>query len=261
MAAAAAVQRKSVRLAIVAVRAIRRALALRRSLLLWLLAAASDERRQAVDVLVIARRHGLRARLEMLRLLLRLRLLLFARIKRLRLTWCERFATAHGLFRFTLVVAVIGKIAPHFARLLRLLLVVRLILSKLLLSGGNQPEIMLGVLVIVLRGYRIAGALSIAGKLKIFLGNVGCCSPDFHVRSIGLVHARQWILMVMVMATFAVATPHALVLTVSHGLLFRQPLSFAAALVPSLLSADTSSTERRRALPMPPTCFNDPRRR
>jgi len=239
MAAAAAVQRKSVRLAIVAVRAIRRALALGCGLLLRLLAAASDERRQAVDVLVIARRHGLRPRLEMLRLLLRLllrlRLLLFARIKRLRLTWCERFAAAHGLFRFTLVVAVIGKIAPHFARLLRLLLVVRLILSKLLLSGSNQPEIMLGVLVIVLRGYRIAGALGITGKLKIFLGNVGCCSPDFHVRSIGLVHARQWILMVMVMATFAVATPHALVLTVSHGLLFRQPLSFAAALVPSLL--------------------------
>jgi hypothetical protein len=30
--------------------------------------------------------------------------------------------------------------------------------------------------------------------------------------------------MVMMAATFAVATPHALVLTVSHDLLFRQPL-------------------------------------
>jgi hypothetical protein len=43
--------------------------------------------------------------------------------------------------------------------------------------------------------------------------------------------------MVMVMAatTFtAVATPHALVLTVSHDLLFRQP-SFAAALMPPFL--------------------------
>jgi hypothetical protein len=30
--------------------------------------------------------------------------------------------------------------------------------------------------------------------------------------------------MVMMAATFAIATPHALVLTVSHDLLFRQPL-------------------------------------
>jgi hypothetical protein len=39
------------------------------------------------------------------------------------------------------------------------------------------------------------------------------------------------------MTTFAVATPHALVLTVSHAhdLLFRQPPSFAAALIPPLL--------------------------
>jgi hypothetical protein len=44
--------------------------------------------------------------------------------------------------------------------------------------------------------------------------------------------------MVMMMTTAttftAVATPHALVLTVSHDLLFRQP-SFAAALMPPFL--------------------------
>jgi hypothetical protein len=44
--------------------------------------------------------------------------------------------------------------------------------------------------------------------------------------------------MVMMMTTAttftAVATPHALVLTVSHGLLFRQP-PFAAALMPPFL--------------------------
>jgi hypothetical protein len=34
------------------------------------------------------------------------------------------------------------------------------------------------------------------------------------------------------MTTFAVATPHALVLSVSHGLLFCQPLSVAAAQMP-----------------------------
>jgi hypothetical protein len=81
--------------------------------------------------------------------------------------------------------------------------------------------------------------LRIAGELEVFLGNVRCIAPDLQVRSVGLVHARQWILvMVMMMTTAttftAVATPHALVLTVSHDLLFRQP-SFAAALMPPFL--------------------------
>jgi hypothetical protein len=38
--------------------------------------------------------------------------------------------------------------------------------------------------------------------------------------------------------TFAVATPHALVLTVSHGLLFRQPPSITAAQMPPFLLAE-----------------------
>jgi hypothetical protein len=43
------------------------------------------------------------------------------------------------------------------------------------------------------------------------------------------------LVVVMMVTTFtAVATPHALVLTVSHGLLFRQP-PFAAALMPPFL--------------------------
>ena len=100
---------------------------------------------------------------------------------------------------------VVGNVAAHVAALL--LLEIRLALAKLFLRGRDQAEIMFGVLVIVFGGDRVAGTLRIAGQLKIFLGNVGSGSPNFHVRSIGLVHARQWILM---MATFAVATPHAL---------------------------------------------------
>jgi hypothetical protein len=42
------------------------------------------------------------------------------------------------------------------------------------------------------------------------------------------------VVMMMVTTFTAVATPHALVLTVSHDLLFRQPL-FAAALMPPFL--------------------------
>jgi hypothetical protein len=71
--------------------------------------------------------------------------------------------------------------------------------------------------------------LRIARELKIFLGNVGGVASNFHVRSVGLVHAGQWILLVMMVvatAFTAVATPHALIiiLTVSHDLLFHQPL-------------------------------------
>jgi hypothetical protein len=47
--------------------------------------------------------------------------------------------------------------------------------------------------------------------------------------------------MVVVIATFtAVATPHALVLPVSHGSLLCQPPSFAAALLPLLLVTEPS---------------------
>jgi hypothetical protein len=112
------------------------------------------------------------------------------------------------------------------------------------LRGGDQAEIMFGVLVVVFCRDRITRTLRIARQLEIFLGNVRCIAPDLQVRSVGLVHARQWILvMVMMMTTTtaaftAVATPHALVLTVSHDLLFRQP-PFAAALMPPFLFTDS----------------------
>src|SRR6201999_1337618 len=105
------------------------------------------------------------------------------------------------------------------------LLIIGLGLAELFLGGGNQPEIMLGVLIIVLGRDRVAGALPIARELQILFRDMRRRAADFHVRSVGLVHARQWILVV---TTFAVATAHSLVLTVSHDLLSRQPL-FAAA--------------------------------
>jgi hypothetical protein len=65
--------------------------------------------------------------------------------------------------------------------------------------------------------------------------------------------------MVMMMTTTAttftaVATPHALVLTVSHDLLFRQP-PFAAALMPPFLFIGSlfSAYRSRHALLMPLT--------
>jgi hypothetical protein len=167
--------------------------------------------------------------LTMLRLvLLRLMMLLFAGIELLLLAGCEWFAGHMRLIALpvaiTVVIAVIGRrIAAVIARLR---LEIRLRLAKLFLRRGDQTEIMLSVLIIVFSGNGISRTLRIAGKLEIFFGDMGRRSPNFHVRSVGLVHARQWILVMM--TTFAVATPHALVLTVSHGCCSVNP-SFAAA--------------------------------
>jgi hypothetical protein len=49
--------------------------------------------------------------------------------------------------------------------------------------------------------------------------------------------------------TFAVATPHALILTVSHGLLFCQPPVIAAARVPPLLIEVSISTNPHSPTP------------
>jgi hypothetical protein len=177
------------------------------SLLLRLTAAAGDERGQALDVFVVGR-----LLLRALTMTVILRLVLLARIKRLR------FARRKRLADRGLVVAVV--ISFVVAALVAALLIIGLGLAKLLLGGGDQPEIMLGMLIIVFGRDGVAGTLRIACKLEIFLRDVGRRAADFHVRSVGLVHARQRIL---VMATFAVATAHSLVLTVSHDLLSRQP--------------------------------------
>jgi hypothetical protein len=158
--------------------------------------------------------------------MLRLIVLLLARIERLRLARREWLA-GHGRLVVIIVVAVIGKIIARGAA--GLLLGKGLTLTKLFLSGGDQAEIMLGVLIIILGGNRISGALCIAGKLEIFFGDVRRRSTNFYVLPIGLVHPGQRILVMVMMATAtttlaAIATTHAfIVLTVSHGLLFREP--------------------------------------
>ncbi len=128
----------------------------------------------------------LRARLAVLRLCLRLMLVLVARIEGLRLARRNRLADGGLIAVVAIVVTVVRKVA---ALLAAARLIVGLALAKLLLCRGDQPEIMLGVLIIVFGRDRISGTLRVAGKLKIFLGDVRCRSPDFHVRSVGLVHA------------------------------------------------------------------------
>src|SRR5262249_50432422 len=150
---------------------------------------------------------------------------LLARIMRLRLARRERLAADRRLL-IALVITLVG----HIAALVTALLVVGLGLPELFLGGGDQAEIMFGVLIIVLGRYRIARALRIARKLQVFFGNLGRRTADFHVRSVGLVHARQRILVV---ATLSVATAHSLILTVSHDLFSRQPLAATARMPPS----------------------------
>jgi hypothetical protein len=158
--------------------------------------------------------------LIVLLIMLRLIVLLLARVELLRLARRKRFA--HLRLVVVAIVAIVGKIVIDAAAG-RLLLKIGLILAKLFLRGGDQAEIMFGVLIIIFAGDGISGALRVAGELEIFFGDVGRRSSNFYVLTIGLVHSRQWILVMMATTTLAIATAHAFVLTVSHGLLFRQP--------------------------------------
>ena len=226
MAPSPPMQRKTIRWSVIAVGTIGSVLPMRtiaalpvlRGLMLRL--AASDERRQPIDVAFVVGRMLL-SRLKVLRLvILLLVVVLLARIIRLRLARCERLAAEVRLFVVAVVETVVGG-AAHLAGLL--LLVIGLALAELFLRGGDQTEIVLGMLIIIFRGDRISGTLCVAGQLKILLGDVGCRSSNFYVLPIGFVHARQMILMVM--TTFSVTPAHTFVLTVSHGCCSANPCS------------------------------------
>jgi len=143
--------------------------------------AAGDEGRQSFDVFVIGRLKALVPRLVvllrlmrllvllrllmvlrlllMVRRLVRLRLLLLARIVGL-LLWRERLAADRRL----VIVAVVKRVVGVVAALLRLLLIEgRLGLPQVFLCGGDQAEIMLGVLVVVFGRDRIARTLRVTG--------------------------------------------------------------------------------------------------
>jgi len=161
-------------------------------------------------------------RLMVLLRLVRLRLMVLLSVARIKRRLLRRVGfAAHGWLIVTVIVTVIGNIVVHPAAA-RLLLVIGLALAELLLRGGDQAKIMFGVLIIILGGDRISGALRVTSELEIFFRDVGRCAPYFYVLPIGLVHSRQRILVMM--TAFAIASAHAFVLTVSHGLLFRQPL-------------------------------------
>lgn len=134
---------------------------------------AGDERRQAVDVAVI----GLHLRLWLLLLRTILAELRLARVgllaRRIGLLLRLRREAGLGAECGELSLVLFARIVTDIAVGAGLLLILlRLVLPELLLRGGNDPEIMLGVLIVVLCGDRIAGSLRVTCELYVLLGQM-----------------------------------------------------------------------------------------
>jgi hypothetical protein len=170
-------------------------------ILLRLATTAGDECRQAADLV-----STFLATLGRL-LLMRLRLMLRA-VMHLLIARRERLGIARQirlLLRFTRSVArlvlaheglavviiavksLVGVLLAGRALLLRLLwllVVVWILLTELFLRGGDQAKIVLGMLVVVLGGNRIARTLRVARKLDIFFRYMRSGAADFDVGTV-----------------------------------------------------------------------------
>ena len=148
----------------------------------------------------------------------RLRLLLLARIVGL-LLWCERLAADGRL----VILAVVKRVVGVIAALLRLLLIERRLgLPKVFLRGGDQAKVMLGVLIIILGGYRVARRACVARQLHVFFRNVGSSASDLDVRSVGFKYPGHRVLAAPVVIVIPVTHP-LVILTVSHVVPLFQP--------------------------------------
>lgn len=207
-----------------------------------LLTAARDERRKTADILSALMTALVRLRIRLLLGVLRAILdLLVTWRERLRISrqirlllWLARpvtrFVLAHKSL-IVVIVAIVGIVAAGLLRLaarrallmLRLLLiVVRVLLTKLFLRSGDQAEVVLGVLIIILGRHRVARTLRVARELDVFFRHVRSGAADFDVGTVRFVNAREGIL------TFAVvASPAHALLTVSHDVPVRQPFSLS----------------------------------
>ena len=162
------------------------------------LSAACYERRQAADLLSTFMTALLVRRLIWLRLVLRTVLhLLVAGRERLGITrqiglllrfsravaW---FILAHERLGF-IVIAVktlVGVLLAGRTLLLRLLVVIRVLLTELFLCGSDQAKIMLGMLIVVLSGDRITRTLCVARELDIFFRDMRSGAADFDVGTV-----------------------------------------------------------------------------
>lgn len=168
-------------------------------ILLRLLSTAGDECRQAADLLS-ALATLIRLLLIRLRLMLRAVLhLLIARRERLGIARqirlllgftrsVARLVLAHeGLAVVIIAVkSLVGILLAGGALLLllRLLVVVWILLTELFLRGGNQAEVVLGMLVVVLGRNRIARTLRVARELDIFFRYMRSGAANFDVGTV-----------------------------------------------------------------------------
>ena len=163
------------------------------------LATAGDECRQAADLLSAFLATLIRLLLMRLRLMLRAVVhLLIARRERLGIARQIRL-----LLRFTrsiarlvlaheglgvIIIAVKSLVGVLLAGgallLLRLLVVVWILLTELFLRRGDQAKIVLGMLVVVLGGNRIARTLCVARKLDIFFRYMRSGAANFDVGTV-----------------------------------------------------------------------------
>jgi hypothetical protein len=106
-----------------------------------------------------------------------------------------------------------------------------LVLAELFLRRRDQAEIMLGVLVVVFGGDRVARGARVTRKLKIFFGDVRGGAADLDVGAVRFVDPGHRVLaapvIVVVIVIVVVPVTHTLVvvLTVSHVLPLFQPCS------------------------------------
>ena len=208
-------------------------------ILLWL-PATRNKSRKTTDILSAFMTTLVRLRVRLLLMMLRAILdLLVTRRKRLgiarqirlllrlprRVAW---FILTHErlIVVFVSIEGVIAGLrlaAGRAALLVRLLLiVVRVLLTKLLLRRGDQTEVMLGVLIVIFRGYRITRSLCITRELDVFFRDMRSGAADFDVGTVRFVNAREGILTLAVVAS----PPHAL-LTVSHDVPVRRPFTLS----------------------------------
>jgi len=99
-----------------------------------------------------------------------------------------RFVLSHERLG-VIVIAVEAFIASLLLSTLRallwlLLIVVRVLLAKLLLRRGDKTKIVFGMLVIIFRSDRIAGALRVTRKLDVFFRDMRSCAANFDVGAV-----------------------------------------------------------------------------
>lgn len=209
--------------------------------------AAGDERRQSVNVAVERLRCGLRLILRLrLRALLAIgalvrllltRLVAVARLKALValtvarvIAWRKRLLLHRHEARFGAEVGIaVATVLALFGdvEVVARLLLLRLVLAKLFLSGGDQAKVVLGVLVIIFRGDRVAGTARVTGKLDVFFSDVRSGTPNLDIRSVGFENPRHRILaapIIVIIVVIVISAAHPLVvLTVSHVLPSTNP--------------------------------------